>query len=162
MQALHQALHDAFKVRDQSPSRREAWHRAAQKFRDYRSEVDEFLDRIRDADIDGWAEAREFVFSYFAVDPAYFWSGHTKQWLIPKIRGLDLDEAEKSIIRDLIMGRIHNGAMREFRHFCRLIPRVQNKSFVDDLNHLSDARDLSVSSRARFALRYLKAADTAR
>ena len=120
------------------------------------------MDKIKDAEIEGWAEAREFIFSYFAVDPVYFGSGYTKEWLIRKVKALDFDESEKAVIRNLIVSRIHKGAMREFKHFCRLIPRIQNKSFSDDLNHLSDTKDSNVSSRARFALRYLKAADADR
>ena len=139
--ALHQALREAVKVRDQSPSRREAWHRAALSFRNYRSEVDDYLSKIKDADIDGWAEGREFVFSYFTVDPMYFWSGHTKVWLIGKIKPLNFDESEKTVLRNLITGRIRNGAGREFKHFCRLVPRIQNRNFSDDLTHLSNAKD---------------------
>ena len=156
MQALHQDLREAVKVRDQSPSRREAWRRAALNFNNYRSEVDDYLSKIQDADIDGWQEGREFVFCYFAVDPIYFRSGHTKEWLIRKVKALDFDESEKAVIRDLIIGRVHKGAMREFKHFCRLIPRIQTKNFSDSLHQLSNTKDRAVSCRAKFALRYLK------
>lgn len=89
----------------------------------------------------------------------YFRSGHTKEWLIRKVKPLDSDELEKAVIRNLIIGRVHNGAGREFKHFCRLIPSIQNRSFSDDLNHLSDTKDSGVAGRAGFALRYLKTAE---
>jgi len=156
MQALHQILDEAVKVRDQSASRQEAWRRAALNFNNYRSEVDDYLSKIKNVDIEGWSEGRKFVFCYFAVDPIYFRSGHTKEWLIRKVKALDFDESEKAVIRDLIVGRVHKGAMREFKHFCRLIPRIQNKNFSDSLHHLSNTKARAVSRRAKFALCYLK------
>ncbi len=158
MQALHQDLREAVKVRDQSPSRREVRQRAALNLRNYRSEVNDYLSKIKDADIEGWSEGREFVFCYFVVDPIYFRSGHAKEWLIRKIKALVFDESEKTVIRNLIVDRVHKGAMREFKHFCRLIPRIQNKNFSDSLQYLSNTKDRAVFCRAKFALRYLELA----
>lgn len=67
-------------------------------------------------------DARAFAFDYFAVDPMHFGSGYAKEWLLRKVKRCEFTEAEANILRQLIVNRVRNGAMRDFKKICGLIP----------------------------------------
>lgn len=152
---LHQAVTEACKLRDRSHQHYEIWRTAGTAFLEYRSPVNDWLDDIEKTDICDRPDARAFIFDYLDVDPMYFRSGYVKEMLARKVKRCDLKEAEREVLRRLIVKRIRKGALREFRRFCQLIPRIANAAFLRELSELSRASDPSVRHRAKFALRYL-------
>ena len=152
---LHGALHEAVKHRDKSPTLREKWIRAAAEYRNHHSSVNDWLEDIRTSEIADWADARDFVFQYMEIDPIYNNSGYAKEMMVQKIKKCELTKKEAQILRRLIIGRIRSVAWRDFRRFCQLIPRIQNKVFVDEITTYAESKDDSVSRRATFAMQYL-------
>lgn len=152
---LHDAIHETVKHRDKSSSLREKWIRAVNEYRSHYSSIDDWMERIRTSDIADWADARDFIFQYLAIDPVYNNSGYAKEMMVQKIKKCDLSEKEKQILRSLIIGRIRTVAWRDFRRFCQLIPRIQNQAFVDEIDIYVQSKDKSVSRRAKFAMQYV-------
>lgn len=155
MKALHTALGEAFKVREQSSSRREDWLRLASQFRGYRSAVDDWMELIKEADSIDWANGRETVFDDLEVDPFYFRSGYTKEMLVKFVKRLELTETERMTIRKLIIRRIEEGGKREFRRLCQLIPKIQTPEFKTQLRELSLHENQRIVLRAEIATSYL-------
>ena len=152
---LHGAIYEALEHRHKSPTLREKWIRAAHKYRNYHSSVDDWLEHIKKTDIENWADARKFIFQYLEIDPVYNNSGYAKEMMVQKIKKCTLSEPEKQILRSLIIGRIQTVAWRDFKRFCQLIPRIQNQAFIDKINLYAQAKDSSVARRAMFAKQYI-------
>lgn len=152
---LNGAIHETVKHRDQSPSLREKWIRAANEYHNHHSSIDDWLEQIRTSDIANWADARDFIFQYLEIDPVYNNSGYAKELMVQKIKKCDLSEKEKQVLRTLIIGRIRSVAWRDFRRFCQLIPRIQNQQFVDEIKVYAQSKDTSVSRRAILAMQYI-------
>lgn len=102
------------------------------------------------------AEARAFVFDFLAVDPIYFRSGYIKETLLRQVKKIALTRKEEAVLRDAILRRVHGRAYREFRHFCRLIPNIQDAAFVSALRSAAGSEDAGIRRRAAFALRYVR------
>lgn len=151
---LNDAIHETVQLREKSQSHREKWIRAAAEFRNHHSSIDDWVEDIEQNEIFDWENAREFTFQYFEIDPIYFGSGYVKEKMVQKVKKCELTSKEAEIIRTLIIRRIQAGAMREFRRFCQLIPRVQNDAFYDEVEALANVNDKAVLNRARFALQY--------
>lgn len=151
---LHKELHESVKHRDKSQSHRETWVRAADRFRSYHSVVNDWVHDIEVSDICDWADARDFIFQYIKIDSIYHHSGYTKELFFKKIKSCELTEKECQTLREVIIKRIHAGAYRDFRKLCRLIPRIQNDAFDEEVSMLTKAKAKSVSTRANFAANY--------
>ena len=74
--------------------------------------------------------------------------------LLRKIKKLSLSEAEKALLRNLILKRIDNKALRNFRHICRFIPVIEAVGFSNEVVARTRSHDPSVKHRAEFALSY--------
>ena len=153
---LHLELKTKAKLRNNCTSSKEAWHRAASDFHNFRTSVNDWLERIENEKVCDWADAREFIFQYFAVDPVYFRSGYAKEMLIKKIKPCDINKQEAQTLRQLIIKRIKTKALRDFRKFCQLIPRIRTKEFHSEIEALSQVTDRYVAKRANFALKYFE------
>ena len=85
---------------DTSSVFRDTWIRAAADFRNYRSNIDNWLDIIEKNNLSNWIEARDFTFQYLELDPIYSRSGYTKEILVRKIKGLEFtDEETQNVAR---------------------------------------------------------------
>ena len=152
---LHAQLHETVKDRDKSQSHRDKWIKAAKEFREFRSSVNDWLKDIEKSELYDWKDGRDFTFQYLSADPIYFHSGYAKEMLVKKLKKCDFTKSESEVLRGLIINRVQSGGQREFKKFCQLIPKFQNKSFADEISLLASAKDKSVSSRAKIATRYL-------
>ena len=150
---LHDAVHETFKHRDKSKSHRETWIKAAAQYRNHHSSIDDWIKDIERSEIFDWEDARDFTFQYFNVDPVYFGSGYTKEMLVRKVKKCELTRQEAETLRTLIVRRIQSGGQRDFKQFCKLIPKIQNTTFLDEVHTLANAKDKNVSSRAKIAMR---------
>lgn len=70
------------------------------------------------------------------------------------VRTMELTDAEKGIVRRLLLQRIRIKALRNFRHICRLIPMLAEQNFWDDVAALATSADGSIRHRASLALSY--------
>lgn len=152
---LHKAIHDTVKHRDKSESHRREWLKACSLFREHHSVINDWMQDIRREDIHDWQTARDFVFQYLTVDPIYFGSGYAKEMLIKKLKPCVFTKDEAQILRALITKRIRSGGKREFKSFCKLIPKFQDASFKEEVLILANAKDSNVSSRGKIAAQYL-------
>lgn len=95
--ALHTALHDRFDRRDKPEKARVDWLRAAEKFRNYHSELDDLMDRCLTEGLANDPMLREFAFCFIQHDPYYFGSGYSMERLLQRVKKLALSDLEKRI-----------------------------------------------------------------
>lgn len=155
LNALHEAVHHTYAQRSRSVAARREWEQACQAFHAHRSAVSDLLERAGREDLGEDAELRAFAFAYLAEDPLHFRSGFAKERLLQRIKRLDLTEDETAVLRRVLLQRVHGPGRREFRRYCRLLPRVADESLVATLVALSKSADPSIRARARFALSYV-------
>ncbi len=68
--------------------------------------------------------------------------------LLRKVKKLDLSEAEKSSIQELILKRIDTKAFKNFRDICRLIPIVETEGLSNEIALRALSNAPSVKHRA--------------
>ncbi|MGF1463283.1 MAG: hypothetical protein ACFB2Z_08965 [Maricaulaceae bacterium] len=110
-----------------------AWEDACSVFHSFRSEIDDYIDEVSAEMILQNIQIRKFVFDFLSVDPVYVRSGYAKENFLRLLKSLDLTDEEKAVLRQTILHRVRNSALREFRRFCQLIPKIQNDAFVAEL-----------------------------
>ena len=152
---LHSKVHATFLRCKKSEQSKAEWQTACRDFREFRTEVDDLLEKVDTQSIETEPSIREFVFDYISIDPVYFGSGYAKERLLSQLKKVKLSDDEKEIFRRTILQRVKNGAYREFKHYCRFIPQIASESFIEDLHSASCSHDESIQSRAKFALNYL-------
>ena len=166
LNSLHDELREKFEIYDRRcrnvaksnpncAAYEAEWRDAAQRFRDFESALDTMLDRACDSDLSADGDARRLVFAFLNVDPIYFRSGYLKQHLFRKLKSVTLTEQEQQIIANLVLRRIDQNALREFRELCRLIPKIGAGALRRGIVERLKSTDESVRRRAEFAARYL-------
>ena len=154
---LHERIHATFKVRDRSEGHKRAWSEACSAFHSFSSEVDNLMDKVSHTTVAEDEQTRTFVFDFLSIDPVYFRSGYQKERLLKLVKVLHLTEHEKAVLRQTIQCRVRSGALREFRRFCQLIPKIQSDDFILDLKTGARSTDEAIRRRAAFALEYIVA-----
>lgn len=152
---LHERIHSSFKERDRSEAHKRRWEDACADFHGFRSEIDSYMDQVSFEKLSEDIQIRQFVFDFLSVDPIYFRSGYEKENLLKLLKPLDLIDQEKDVLRQTILRRVRNGALREFRRFCQLIPKIENEAFVAELRKEAKSTDAQIQRRAAFALGYV-------
>lgn len=152
---LHGNIHATFKLRDRSEGQKQAWAEACSAFHSFESEIDNLLESVNAKTVAENKQLREFAFDFISVDPIYFRSGYEKERLLKLLKSLDFTDHEKSVLRQTILHRVNNGALREFRRFCQLIPKIQSDDFVFELKMDARSTDENIRRRAAFALEYI-------
>ncbi|MEM9342367.1 MAG: hypothetical protein AAGA87_04935 [Pseudomonadota bacterium] len=150
----HARVRATVRTRDRSDADRGAWMEACREFHALRSEIEVYVERVSG---EGLADPllRRFVFDYLSVDPVYFRSGYQKERLLKAVKRLELTDEEAVVLRQTILRRVRTGALREFRHLCRLMPQVQTDEFVAELRAAAGGADDEIRRRAAFALTYV-------
>ncbi|MEZ5823311.1 MAG: hypothetical protein R3C97_00750 [Geminicoccaceae bacterium] len=151
---LRERMAVTFRMRGRSEQHRQAWLDACKAFHGSRSAVDDRLDQVSRVMIAENRHMRKFVFDFLSVDPVFFRSGYRKERLLRMLKPLDLAEDEKAILRQIILRRVHTGALREFRLFCKLMPKIRTDEFLAELRTASRSADGNIKRRALFALGY--------
>ena len=159
---LHERIHSTFKERDRSEAHRRRWEDACADFHGFRSEIDNYMDEVSSEGLSEDKRIRQFVFDFLSVDPIYFRSGYEKENLLRLVKLLKLIDEEKDVLRKTILHRVRNGALREFRRFCQLIPKIENEAFVAELRKEAKSTDAQIRRRAAFALEYVAENPSAR
>ncbi|MBY6141881.1 hypothetical protein KUV26_20795 [Leisingera daeponensis] len=152
---LHERIHSTFKERDRSEAHKRTWEDACSDFHSFRSEINSFMDEVSSKRLSEDTQTRQFVFDFLSVDPIYSRSGYEKENLLRLLKPLELIDEEKEVLRQTILRRIRNGALREFRRFCQLIPKIKNEAFVSELRKEAKSTDAQIQRRAAFALEYV-------
>ncbi len=152
---LHSKVWETFRRREKSEHARSDWARAAKQFREFSSEVNELVERSLSEDIALDNRLRDFAFSYVATDPYFFRSGYILERLVRRVKKLDLSDAEKELIQQLILRRIDTKALRNFRDICRLIPKIETTGFSNEIAERLRSNEPSIRHRAELAASYL-------
>lgn len=152
---LHSKLWETFRRRERSAHAHSDWERAAKQFREFISEFDELVERSLSENLAQDKGLRDFAFSYVATDPYFFRSGYILERLVRRIKKLDLSDAEKQLIQQLILRRIDKKALRNFRDICRLIPKIETTGFSNEIAERLRSKEPSIRHRAEFAASYL-------
>lgn len=152
---LHSKLWETFRRREKSAHAHSDWKRAAKQFREFSSEVDELVERCLSENMSQDKGLRDFAFCYVISDPYFFRSGYILERLVRRIKKLDLSDAEKQFIQELILRRIDQKALRNFRDICRLIPKVETTGFSNAIAERVRSKEPSIRHRAEFAASYL-------
>jgi len=155
MNRLHAALWASVEHRDKSPNHYEKWTQAAALFRNFHAPIDELVQRCLRCGLEHDPDLRCFAFCYIEHDPYFFRSGYILESLLQKVKKITLSDAEKDIIRRTILRRVETRALRNFRHLCRFIPRIQDAQFCYELRSRAKSTDPNLRRRAEFALSYL-------
>jgi hypothetical protein len=151
---LHGRIRASIGARDRSEAHERAWKAACAEFHGYRSEIHGYMDQVSAKTLAEGGPIRRFVFDYLHVDPMYFRSGYEKERLLRLLKSIELADEEKAVLRETILRRVRNGAFREFRRFCQLIPKLQDDAFVAELRAEAESADMPIRRRASFALHY--------
>ncbi|MEP5821226.1 hypothetical protein [Tateyamaria sp.] len=151
---LHSMVRETFQRRNKSELAWRDWQLAAKRFREYRTDVDQFLERCLVEGVENVSELRTFAFCFIECDPYYYRSGYAMEALLRKIKKLSLTDAEQALLKDLILKRIDNKALRNFRQICRFIPMLETLGFSNEVAARTRSSDPSVRHRANFALSY--------
>ncbi len=155
VRALISEIDATYELRDLTKRRYAAWEIACAALHAYRSPIDDLLDACEIKDFSKHPELRDFAFTYVETSPYFFRSGYTMERVLRTIKRLDFSESEQAILRATILKRITHGARREFKHLCRLIPKIKTKSFESTLQDLAKSDQKSIRFRATLALSYL-------
>lgn len=155
MNELIAAIKETVKRRHEFPHAFQEWDSAADRLHEYGRDFYSLLKRCWTEGLEQDEELRAFTFSYLATDPYYFRSGYFLEVLVRQIKKLDLSDAEKVIIQDLILRRIDTKALRNFRDICRLIPRVETEDFSNEIDKRLKSEESSIRHRAELAASYL-------
>ncbi|WP_083095864.1 hypothetical protein [Pseudophaeobacter leonis] len=154
---LHERIHATLEVRDRSEANRRAWKDACSKFQGFQSDVNKYLDKVSAETVSQDKQIRQFVFDFLSLDPIFYRSGYEKERILRVLKKFDLTDHEKTVLRQTILRRIRNGALREFRRFCQFIPQVQTENFINELQAAARSTDENIKRRAVFALEYVVA-----
>lgn len=152
---LHSKVWETFRRREKSAHARSDWEQAAKRFREFSSEVDELVERSLSEGMAQDNGLRDFAFSYIATDPYFFRSGYILERLVRRIKKLELSDAEKESIRELILRRIDTKALRNFRDICRLIPKVETTGFSNEIAERLRSSEPGIRHRAELAASYM-------
>ena len=151
---LHKAVHETFAHRNESQRKHDAWTLAARQFREQHSEIDDMCDACLTNGLQNDPALRQFAFDYLSVDPYYYRSGYFVEKLLRRVRKLRLTQTEKEILQDLILRRIENRALRNFRRICNLIPLIESEGFRSRVSEQARSGNPDVRRRAEFTLGY--------
>lgn len=153
--ALHDEVHRTFKLRGESPHKFKDWQRAAERFRTFKSDLDQLIEKCWPSSGDlVEPHLREFMFDYIEVDPRFFRSGYILEKVLARIKKLKLTPDETVKVQTLLLSRVRTGALRNFRHICRLIPMIEDRRLRETVAELALSDDPAIRRRAEFALVY--------
>lgn len=154
MNELIGAIKEAGKRRHESPYALQEWEKETARLHGYDRGFYNHLKRCWTEGLKQDKDLRAFAFRYLAVDPYFFRSGYFMEVLVRQIKKLDLLDAEKVIIQDLILRRIDTKALRNFRDICRMIPRIETEDFSNEISKRLRSEDSSIRHRAELAASY--------
>lgn len=159
---LHGRIQSTAKDRGRSEAHKRRWEDACAEFHGFWSEIDSYLNKVGCETLSEDAQTRQFVFDFLSVDPIYFRSGYEKENLLRLLKSIELSDQEKAVLCQTILSRVRNGALREFRRFCQLIPKIENEAFVAELRKEARSTDAHIQRRAAFALEYVERKSSSR
>ncbi len=146
---LHADLDAAFENRDESAVHREAWSRAAKRFKEACAEFyDPYPDvvrGIRDGDPHAMAEGLLFL----AADPWCHRSGYLKADLMDAFANTQVPPDLVETLQDVVVRRVTDPEPRLLRHAARLASNVWNDELGGRLDHLTRSYDAGLAQRAQ-------------
>jgi len=114
----------------------------------YPPDFDERFEELRRGEASGLETAVKFL----EDDPWMFRSGYMKAYLIKFTIRMRLSEEQAIRLRKAVINAIGYRDRREFRWYCKLAKKVQDKSFRTDVEQLIASDDAGVRRRARWVL----------
>ena len=153
--ALSDAIRQTVERRRESPAKYQEWKNAAAAFATHHSPLDPLFAQCFYASAQPVTpDLRAFMFDYIAVDPQFFRSGYILERILRRIKKLALSRSEKRAVQKLLVTRVKERGLRNFRDICRLVPVIEDGSLRTEIENLACSDHDGIRHRARFALSY--------
>ena len=158
LQELKDAIQAAFRVRNESASKMEAWQEACRRFHLAYDEL-AFPGGLAKAMLQLQAAdpmTIELAVQFLEADPWFFRSGYIKEEVLERIRWVPLDLDQKRRLQQLILARVRDPrARREFRRYCRLAPFITDPEFEKEIVRVAGPSGTK-PKRAQWVLEHLR------
>lgn len=148
---LHRNVHATYKERGKNLS---AWKDACSAFRSHVSGIDPLIDRVyEDSELID-QELIEFAITFLELNPMFFRSGYIKEEMLRKLKRSSLSEKQCERLRTILIDAVNNRGTREFRRYCRLLPKISNSKLIDVLETVKKFGEGPRKHRASVMLGY--------
>lgn len=133
---LHRELHAAYRARDGSATREEAWASAARSFNEACQSFYEPYVEVLAGVRNGRADAIEEAVRFLVADPWCFRSGYLKADLMHALANTVLPTHVVDTLREVVVRRIKDRQPRLLRYAAQLAASVWSDSFEHELESL--------------------------
>ena len=148
---LHRNVHATYEERRKNLK---AWKEACSAFHAYVSEIDPLIDRVYEESELSDQELIEFAITFLELNPMFFRSGYIKEEILRKLKRSALSEKQCERLRTILIDAVNNRGTREFRRYCRLLPKVSNSRLIGALETAKKFGEGARKRRASIMLGY--------
>lgn len=154
---LHEAIDDSFPKRNRSDSHFAAWQRACEEFHAqywtlFYPGGQDCLMGLQQCD----RKSVQTAINFLEVDPYYFRSGYTKEYIWKYITRCQLSSLEIERLHLIGISYTERQICREFWYMCRAMTRLPANGFWEAVYQKIQTDDSFVSQRASYLFAYSK------
>jgi hypothetical protein len=153
---LHKQIHVTYEARSKDLG---AWKEACAAFHSHVSAIDPLIERIYEA-FELNDELVEFSVTFLELDPMFLRSGYIKEEMLRKLKRSALLEKRKERLRAVLIDAVNSRGTREFRRYCRLLPKVSSPRLIAALETANQFGEGSRKHRAAVMLGYADGSST--
>jgi hypothetical protein len=153
---LHQQIHVTYEARKKDVG---AWKKACAAFHSHVSAIDPLIDRVYEAS-ELNDELVEFSVTFLELNPMFFRSGYIKEEMLRKLKRSALSEQQNERLRAVLIDAVNNRGTREFRRYCRLLPKVSSPRLIATLETTNKLGEGARRHRAAVMLGYVDGSST--
>ena len=148
---LHQRIHITYEARNKDLR---AWKEACSAFHSYVSAIDPLIERVYEASELNDDELIEFSVTFLELNPMFFRSGYIKEEMLRKLKRSVLSEKQSERLRAILIDAVNNRGTREFRRYCRLLPKMSSPKLIAALEDANKFGEGARKHRAAVMLGY--------
>lgn len=154
---LHKQIHITYRDRSNN---RSGWEEACSKFHSYVSVLEPLIDQVYESSELNDSGLIEFAITFLELNPMFFRSGYIKEEMLRKLKRSMLSEKQRERLRSVLLDAVNNRGTREFRRYCRLLPRVSNPRLIAALENTNKHGEGAQKHRAAVMLSYVDGKST--
>ena len=149
---LHQRIHSTYEAKNKDL---EAWKKACSTFHSYVSTLDPLIEQVYEKSALDDDELIEFSITFLELNPMFFRSGYVKEEILRKLKRSALSEKQNERLRAVLLDAVNNRGTREFRRYCRLLPKISSPKLVSALETTNKYGEGAQKNRAAVMLGYV-------